>query len=189
MCPIACDSRHSFFSIYHLHARISSSSKRKLSEDSSDSSVAKIARLDGERADHRYRSVLTLSNIAQLYNPLTFCFKYLTVRDLLRVSMSCKYLNRIASEPSLVSDHFSLRTTRSVLSVITNIFSFSRSGPRYDWKTPKFAIGKASRERWENMVQRSWTCVKCCVRLSQTMWIRCGIISWKKFPTLFRWST
>ena len=67
-------------------------------------SAVKVPKLEGERTGHGYRSALTLSNVAQLYNPLTSCFKYLTVRDLLRVSMSCKYLNRIASEPSLVSD-------------------------------------------------------------------------------------
>lgn len=79
--------------------------KRKFS-DESDGSVpfyTKMARLDTQADSWKYCSALTLANVTQLYDALTLCFKYLTVRDLLRVSMSCKYLNRIASESSLVS--------------------------------------------------------------------------------------
>lgn len=50
-----------------------------------------------------FQSSFTLSNISRIYDPLLVSLKYLTVRDLLRVSMTSKFLNRIASDPYLVS--------------------------------------------------------------------------------------
>lgn len=83
----------------------SSHSLKRRHSNESDSSIrrAKMARLDAEADQFPYRSSLTLSNISFLYEPLILCFKYLTVKELLRVSMSCKYLNRVASDSALVS--------------------------------------------------------------------------------------
>lgn len=58
----------------------------------------------GHRAPVEFYSSFTLSNISRIYDPLLMSLKYLTVRDLLRVSMTSKFLNRIASEPCLVSE-------------------------------------------------------------------------------------
>ncbi|XP_065212882.1 uncharacterized protein LOC135840319 isoform X2 [Planococcus citri] len=55
----------------------------------------------GNRAPVEYHSSLTLSNISRIYDPLLMSLKYLTVRDLLRISMTSKFLNRIASESCL----------------------------------------------------------------------------------------
>lgn len=79
--------------------------KRKYSaSDDSDEWTeheAKIKRLESPAV--AYRSSLTLSNVSCLFDPLVLCFKYLTVKELLRVSLTCKYLNVLASDSRLVS--------------------------------------------------------------------------------------
>ncbi|XP_065204736.1 uncharacterized protein LOC135834709 isoform X1 [Planococcus citri] len=82
----------------------------------------------GSRAPIEYHSSFNLSNISRIYDPLLMSLKYLTVRDLLRISMTSKFLNRIASEPCL------WKTVRLKNSQVHDWKGFAKSLQKYGTK-------------------------------------------------------
>ncbi len=114
--------------VFTCRFRTARAFKRKLSDESESSQrSAKKAKSDVNKSHPPpYHRPLSLSNIALLHNPLTLCFKYLTVKELLRVSMTCKYLNCVASDSSLVSsnNHFLASYIRYFINLFLDFFFF-----------------------------------------------------------------